>query len=87
MSNLTHYAKIITAMTKSKHTMQKSETIVIRVSEELKDRLTKLAESQNRTLSKYIRLKLELHVYNIDNPVKERRVRRSKNLPKLPDWE
>lgn len=80
MSNLTHYAKIIT-------TMQKSETIVIRVSEELKDRLTELAESQNRTLSKYIRLKLELHVYNIDNPVKERRVRRSKNLPKLPDWE
>ena len=80
MSNLTHYAKIIT-------TMKKSETIVIRVSEELKDRLTELAESQNRTLSKYIRLKLELHVYNIDNPVKERRVRRSKNLPKLPDWE
>lgn len=67
--------------------MSKSETIVIRVSKELKDRLTELAERGNQKLSKYARLKLELHVYNIDNPVKERRVRRSKNMPELPDWE
>jgi predicted DNA-binding protein len=66
--------------------MQKSETIVLRVSEVLKDRLTELAESQNRTLSKYTRLQLEMHVYNIDNPIKERRVRRSKNMKELPSY-
>ncbi len=66
--------------------MQKSETIILRVSEVLKDRLTELAQKQNRTLSKYIRLKLEMHVYNIDNPIKERRVRRSKNMKELPSY-
>ena len=73
-------------MTKSKHAMQKSEIIILRVTEELKDRLTELAQKQNRTLSKYTRLQLELHVYNIDHPVKERRVRRSKNMKELPSY-
>lgn len=47
----------------------KSETIIVRVDEEIKKDLQKLADADKRKLSDYVRLVLEDHV-NIDKKKK-----------------
>lgn len=45
--------------------MSKSETIIIRVSEELKADLVKLAEKDKRKLSDYVRVQIENMVESV----------------------